>query len=269
MLRSIAALQTGNWDHADQGIRFDKTGYLAEVSREIEGVRGLDSPRPKGVSLGTMKPDFRLLYKRNQVVEAIALLLQHGSTRLDPELRSRVKRLLEIDRGRGRNRRSRDPEEAHFAFYSADVPGRGHENFFTAFETFALLTGLRLLAHGWPQGTVVGLLRRLRPELEMHHARILRQPLSILSDEQQQVAARPGDPVVANLDPLFVVIISEQGRRRSRSVALCRGQREVFELYHKFGPGYAFTLTEVATSIHELSSALANTQPRPRGRSRA
>ena len=38
MLRSIAALQTGNWDHADQGIRFDKTGYLAEVSREIEGV---------------------------------------------------------------------------------------------------------------------------------------------------------------------------------------------------------------------------------------
>jgi hypothetical protein len=40
MLRSIAVLQTGNWDHADQGIRFDKTGYLAEVSREIEGITG-------------------------------------------------------------------------------------------------------------------------------------------------------------------------------------------------------------------------------------
>jgi hypothetical protein len=180
-----------------------------------------------------------------------------------------VKRLLEIDRGRGRNRRSRDPEEAHFAFYSTNMPGRGHENRFTAFECFALLTGLRLMGHGWPQGTVVGLLRRLRPELEKHHARILRQPASILSDEQQRLAARPGDVAVGNLEPLFLVVVSEQGRRGTRSVALCRGQREVFELYHKFGPGYAFTLTEVATSVHALSSALAQTRPRPRGRSRA
>jgi hypothetical protein len=216
-----------------------------------------------------MKPDLELLYKRNQVVEAIAGVLQHESTTLDPELRSRVKRLLEIDRGRGRSRRSKDPVDAHFAFYTAVMPGRGHENQFSQFETFSLLTGLRLMAHGWPQGTVVALLRRLRPELEKHHARILRQPLSILSDEQQRGAARPGNLVVSNLDPLFVVIVSEQGRKRSRSVALCRGQREVFELFHKFGPGYAFTLTDVATSVHALSSMLAQTKPRPRGRSRA
>ena len=221
-----------------------------------------------------MKPDLGLfMFKRNQVVEAIAPRVRaratQGSHQAQFRARSRVKRLLEIDRARGRNRRSRDPAGAHFAFYSADVPGRGHENRFTAFECFALLTGLRLMAHGWPQSTVVRLLRRLRPELEKHHARILRQPVSILSDQQQLVAARPGDLVVANLDPLFVVIVSEQGRNRSRSVALCRGQREVFELYHRYGPGYAFTLTEVATSIHALSSALAQTQPRPRGRSRA
>jgi len=43
----------------------------------------------------------------------------------------------------------------------------------------------------------------------------------------------------------------------------------VFELFHKYGPGYAFTLMEVATSVHVLSSILAQTQPRPRGRSRA
>ncbi len=201
-------------------------------------------------------------------MEAITRVLQAGSTELDPELRSRTKRLLEIDRARGRNRRSKDPEEADFAFYSADVPGRGHENLFTEFEIFALLTGVRLLAHGWPQGTVVALLRRLRPELEKHHTRILRQPPSILSDEQQRVAARPGDLVVANLDPLFVVIVSGYGRKRSQSVALCKGQREVFELIHKFGPGYAFTLTEVATSVHALSSALDQTQPLRRGRSR-
>ena len=209
------------------------------------------------------------MFKRNQIEEAFARVEQQGSTKLNSELRSRVKRLLEIDRGPGTQPAFKRSGGAHFAFYSAVAPGRGHENQFTAFESFALLTGLRLMAHGWPQGTVVGLLRRLRPELEKHHTRILRQPLSILSDEQQRVAARPGDLVVANLDPLFVVIVSEQGRKRSRSVALCRGQREVFELFHKFGPGYAFTLTEVATSIHALSSALAQTQPRPRGRSRA
>ena len=56
------------------------------------------------------------MFKRNQVVEAIALLLQYGSTRLDPELRSRLKRLLEIDRGRGRNRRSKDPAGCSLRF---------------------------------------------------------------------------------------------------------------------------------------------------------
>jgi hypothetical protein len=57
-----------------------------------------------------MKPYLGLYYKRNQVVEAIARILQRGSTKLDSDLYSRVKRLLELDRARGRNRRSRDPE---------------------------------------------------------------------------------------------------------------------------------------------------------------
>lgn len=83
-----------------------------------------------------MKPDLRLLYKRNQVVEAIARVLQHGSTTLDRELRSRVKRLLEIDRGRGRNRLSKDPEEAHFAFYSVAMPGRGTKTNFPSSKYF-------------------------------------------------------------------------------------------------------------------------------------
>jgi hypothetical protein len=223
-----------------------------------------------GVYLAQMKPYLGLYYKRNQVVEAIARILQRGSTKLDSDLYSRVKRLLELDRARGRNRRSRDPEQTHFAFYSADMPGRGYENRFSEFECFSLLTGLRLMAHGWPQSTAVALLRRLRPELEKHHALLLRQGPAVLSDQQQLLAGvRPGDMAVDNLDPLFIVIVSEQGRTGSRSVALCRGQREVFELYHRYGPGYVFTLIELATSIYALSSALARTQPRARGRARA
>src|ERR1019366_5241972 len=80
------------------------------------------------------------MFKRNQVEDAIARVLQRGSTRLNSEMRSRVKRLLEIDRARGRNKRSNDPEQANFAFHGADTPGRGNENVFSDYETFALST---------------------------------------------------------------------------------------------------------------------------------
>src|ERR1700722_8402203 len=112
------------------------------------------------------------MYKRNQLEDAIARALQ-GSTSLSSQMRSRVKRLLEIDRACGRNKRSNDPEQANFAFHGAATPGRGNENFFSDYETFALSTGLRLMGLGWPQGVVVALLRRVRPELEQHHRRIL------------------------------------------------------------------------------------------------
>jgi hypothetical protein len=47
-----------------------------------------------------------------------------------------------------------------------DAPGRGLENWFTGNEAFALLTGLRLMRDGWPQGLVVAVLRRVNPRLE-------------------------------------------------------------------------------------------------------
>lgn len=204
------------------------------------------------------------MFKRNQVEEAIARVLEPGSTKLSSEMGGRMKRLLEVDRGRGRNKRSSDPEKENFAFYSADVPGRGHDNRFTEYEAFALLTGLRLMALGWPQGIVVALLRRLRRQLEPEHARMLQTPPIVADEAQIQRQARPGDLAVG--DSLFVVIVSQEDRRGSRSVALCRGQREVFDLFHRYGPGFAFTLLELARSVTTLSSALAQTRPRRRGR---
>ena len=209
------------------------------------------------------------MFKRNQVEDAIARVLQRGSTRLNSEMRSRVKRLLEIDRARGRNKRSNDPEQANFAFHGADTPGR-NENLFSDYETFALSTGLRLMGLGWPQGVVVALLRCVRPELEQHHRRILRQAPAGLPDEHQARAqAKPGDIAVGGADSLFLVIIAAEERRGLRSVALSRGQREVCELFHRYGPGFAFTLLELVNSVHALSAALAQTKPRLRGRARA
>jgi hypothetical protein len=102
------------------------------------------------------------MFKRNQVEEAIACVLEPGSAKPGSEVRTRVKRLLETDRALGRNKRSPDPERANFAFSGMEAPGRGLENWFTEYEAFALLTGLRLLRNRWPQGLVVGVLRRVK-----------------------------------------------------------------------------------------------------------
>jgi hypothetical protein len=62
------------------------------------------------------------MFKRNQVEEAIAGVFERGSAKPSSETRTRLKRLLETDRGLGRNKRSADPERAHFAFYSTEGP---------------------------------------------------------------------------------------------------------------------------------------------------
>jgi len=50
-------------------------------------------------------------YKRNQVGEAIARVRAPNRQKPSSELRSRIKRLLELDRSLGRNLRSKDTEQ--------------------------------------------------------------------------------------------------------------------------------------------------------------
>jgi hypothetical protein len=208
-------------------------------------------------------------YKRNQVEEAIAKVFAPGATKTSLELRIRLKRLMETDRGLGRSTRSADTERANYAFYGTDAPGKGVEIWFSAYEAFALLMALRLMQHGWPQGFAVSVLRRVRPELEKHHARILKQDRAILFDQQLiEQRARPGDLAVSNTDPVFLAIIS--GERKDDSVppscAVCRGQKELTQLVIESGPGQAWTALEIVNSIDALSSALAKTKPSKRGR---
>jgi hypothetical protein len=209
------------------------------------------------------------VFKRNQVDEALARVIQPGTATLSSEMAGRVKRLLELDRARGRNKQSRDPAKANFAFYGVKSPGRGHDNPFSKYEVFALVIGAQLMRHGLPQRRVVSLLRRLRPELECHHARILRENPSSLFDESLiRARDKPGQMAVGNTNPTFIVVYSEEGRKESMSVAICRGEREVFDLYHRCGPGYAFTLIELVNLAHALSAALARATPQKRGPAR-
>ena len=212
------------------------------------------------------------MFKRNQVEEAIITIWGPEPAKHASRLRGQIKRLLETDRNLGRNKRSADPARSNFAFYSADMPGRGHENWFSAYEAFALLTGLRLMRHNWPQRFAVTLLRRNRQELEKEHARILAQDPAVLFDQQLIMQeARPGAMVIDNTDPVFLGIISENRSdgRGAINAAICRGQASLLKFLKSHGVGQTLTSFEFATSVHVLSNALAKTTFRRRGRASA
>jgi hypothetical protein len=64
-------------------------------------------------------------YKRNQIEEAIARLFDPKSEAVPVDLRTRIKRLFELDRSLGRSVRSKDPELANYALFDDDAPGTG------------------------------------------------------------------------------------------------------------------------------------------------
>jgi hypothetical protein len=208
------------------------------------------------------------MFKRNQVEEAIACVLEPGSAKPSSEMRTRLRRLLETDRALGRSKRSPDPERANFAFSGMDAPGRGLENWFTGYEAFALLTGLRLMGDRWPQGLVVAALRRVKPDLERHHVRILSQNRVLFDADHIRQQARSGDLAVSNTDPVFLAIKSKDRERDASTnpAAICQGQAELMRFIKTWGPGQTWTVTELGTSIQALSVALAKTVPRKRGR---
>jgi hypothetical protein len=61
-------------------------------------------------------------YKRNQIEEAMARVFVPNCQKPPSELRTRIKRLLELDRSIGRNLRSKNAEEANFEFFSEGHP---------------------------------------------------------------------------------------------------------------------------------------------------
>ena len=180
-------------------------------------------------------------YKRNQIEEAIARISIPKSEKPPSELRTRIKRLLELDRSIGRKLRSKDAEQANFAFFSEEAPGTGADISFSEYEAFALLNGLRIMGHGWPQGFAVAIMRRVRRDLEREHARILRQDPDKLFDwEAIRAAARPGDIAVDNTDPVFLTLASKAQRspdeaQTPRFSAVCRGYEKVSEIQSRCG----------------------------------
>jgi hypothetical protein len=211
-----------------------------------------------------------MTFKRNQVGEAISRLLDPESVLSPQDVLTRMKRLLDTDRTAPRSTRRR---EAKFAFFSGDPPGKGVENWFSSYEAFSLLNGIRLMAHGWPQGSAVSIMRRVRPELEKDHKRILAHDPAWLFD-QKAIGnyAKPGDPAFDNRDPVFLTVVSTAGSLSGEKTALfecktCQGLAAVYEFFAEVSNRQgALTMFEVATLAHRLMWELENTEPRSRGR---
>lgn len=217
---------------------------------------------------------FQELFKRNQVEEAIVPTLQGNDREADgPDLRVRIKRLLDADRllepevGSGRS-------EPSYAFYSNEAPGSGKEVWFSSYEAFALLVALRLLGHGWPQGTVVRIMRQVRPQLEAEHGRILQQnPEALFDQDEVRRRAAPGAAFTGNTDPVFLAITAPQrldgsdAERAPHAFAIRRGQHELMKFIVEEMPlGMATTSLELVGWAHQLQRQLATTQPSRRGR---
>src|SRR6185437_10416819 len=112
----------------------------------------------------------------NQIEEAISRTIEEEPPGPSQTLKTQIKRLLDLDRGLRRSPKSTDPERARFAFFDSAAPGRGAEVMFSEANAFALLIGIRMLNHGWPQGFVVSRLRQANEELLERHRAILMTP---------------------------------------------------------------------------------------------
>jgi hypothetical protein len=214
------------------------------------------------------------MYKRNQVELAISNWLEPKVRGPSQGLKTRIKRLLDTDRALGCSPRSHDQEKANFAFFREAAPGSGFEVWFSAYEAFALLLGLQLMAHNWPQRFVVSVLRRVRPEMEKEHNRILGlDPVELFDAKAVERARGPGSHAVDTRHPAYLVIVSHHGlsatqenRPYAFSVQPDIASASEWVRQTTKGVGGGSTMFELTVAAHSLARTLESTRPQSRGR---
>jgi hypothetical protein len=211
-------------------------------------------------------------FKRNQIEEAISRVFGEKSANPSSGLRTRVKRLLDLDRSLPRSSRSKRPELANYAFYSSDSPGKGAEVLFSSYEAFAIMIGLQMLNHNWPQMFAVETLRRYRQELERRHKKLLSlDPIKLFDEKQIRASAQPGTLAVGSRSPVLFLIWSDD--RYAKDPASVAPSARIFDdkdtalEFTLEKAGRSTTWLELTNPAHALSSELSKTLPRKRGRS--
>src|ERR1700730_12295223 len=211
-----------------------------------------------------------MTYKRYQIEEAIARLVDPNSQDAPSDMRMRIKRLLEIDRAAGRNVRSKNAEEANFAFFSDEAHGSGADVSFSEYEAFALVNALILMAHRWPASFAVSVMRRVRCDLEREHGRILQQdPDKLFGEKEIRERPRPGALPFDNTDPVFIALAPKMSpadeAQAAPACAVCHGEKRVGEFLRETGAA-SVSMFEVVTLAHSLNQELLKTAPSHRGR---
>jgi hypothetical protein len=193
-----------------------------------------------------------MAYKRNQIVEAIEASLDPDRSRPAPQIVTRLKRLLNADRVLDRNPRSVLREEATYAFFSGQLAGSGNENWYSPFESFAMFLGIRLMESGFPQRTVVRILRSVRVELEDAVRTTWRADRAKHEGPRLYLARvapeRPTDGSIAG------------------TVRICRGEQAVATFLAKSSRGNVMTVFELTSSIASFKVLVEKTTPSKRGR---
>lgn len=206
-----------------------------------------------------------MYFKRNQIEDAISQTLGERSNQPSAKLRTRLKRLLDLDRSLKRNIRSNDPERANYAFYSSDGQGTGSEVLFSIYDVCVLLLGVRLLEHGWPQNFVVTALRRVRPDLDRKYAHILQTDTPAGAIEPQT-----GDIAFGYRNSPFLLIVSDTNTRDQPKAGpdalIFKNYEEAFQ-FQMQKVGRSCSWFELEGPTRALQHNLQGSLPRKRGRS--
>lgn len=199
-----------------------------------------------------------MLFKRNQVEEAISRAIGERSAEPSSTLKTRLKRLLDVDRNLATESAPR------FAFYAKTPGGKGAEIWFSFADACALFIGVRMLEHGWPQNFVVSSLRLIRSDLGRRHEAILRRP------PQRPAPPQAGEMEFGGPTSDFLLVVSD-----IRTAGKKSSSEPYLRLFDSQTEAFAFQMEEVGRSCswfslegpaRVLHEQLLTSLPRRRGR---
>ncbi len=169
-----------------------------------------------------------------------------------PVFRTRVKRLLDVDRTSDFAEAS-DPPPVRWSFV-APPEEAGAEAAYTPVDVFCLAIGLDLLDAGFKQSEIVYLMRYLRPELEARMPGLVDRP-SLLARKLYKPEADPTLPIYTEqgetlADPRQFVVLSKIELREIVPEGKARAQKTPLILEPRFCDG-----------VEELGTFLSVTMP--------
>lgn len=227
-------------------------------------------------------------YKRSQVEQVIGMLeFRMLKGRTDPALRSRLKRLLDADRASVSDDQVRAGKR--LAFLDGIKPGAGSEIGYSAYQAFALLTGVRLLQGGLTEGRTVALLQRTRPTLEGAFRRIAAVPRRQLQDDYKdpndpkdtgitalQAEQRVRDGLIVNRPEKMTFLVEvvcntetddlSSADADGASLSVCNYKQLYWRLRYISHAGKTAVIFELTNAVHQILYFLPHTTVRKRGR---